>query len=465
MDTPTPTWEGVATYHTYLDGLVQQAGTLTKPTCCRTSRSAADLDLSAVPLTPSMCSGSSGSSDYSQLYAQHSPSLCLHATASKSATSPTPTTSAFSTLNTNSTMMAALDSGFGIIDDTKKDTSMTPSSPPSSSSSSVSLFHASKSSNSIAASHHHHQQQQQQQQQHQVHQQAAPFFDFDTGLASPRLRFESTSDNIFHFDDDVFPTTTAATATADGGAINVGGANASQSQGNDGALLPAFTLNSDIKVEKLLSHADMNLFDAALESFLSSFSSTSSSSMEERQASAASSASALSAASFSSNSSDAEDLTPWQPTSHTATSSSSSSSSSLPSSTSSPAHRRKSKRAQRRRGNNSSVRAKGTASTMMRGRSAINKRCVLENGEIDHEKLERTREIARRSYWRRRNQELTGRRTVRQRLTLLNKTKDLLVQKRQRLLKERQALLDHVRQYLHTLHPIGTIDQHPSPLF
>ncbi|EGD76599.1 hypothetical protein PTSG_07716 [Salpingoeca rosetta] len=453
MDTPTPTSEGVATYHTYLDGLVQQAGTLTKPTCCRTSRSAADLDLSAVPFAPSMCSGDSGSGGYSQLYAEYSPSPCLHATASKSATSPTPTTSAFSTLNTNSTMMAALDSGFGIIDDTKKDTSMTPSSPPSSSSSSVSLFHASKSSNSIATS----------QQQHQ--QQAAPFFDFDTALASPRLRFESTSDNIFHFDDDVFPTTTAATATADGGAINVGATDCSQGQGNDGAFLPAFTLNSDVPVEQLLSHADMNMLDAALESFLSPTST--SSPTEERQASAASSASALSAASFSSSSSDAEDPIPLQSTSHTTTTSSFSSCPlSLPSS---QAQHRTFMQAQpsssTNSSSNSSVRAKGTASTTMRGRSAINKRCVLENGEIDHEKLERTREIARRSYWRRRNRELTGRRTVRQRLTLLNKTKDLLVQKRQRLLKERQALLDHVRQHLHTLHPIGTIDQHPSPLF
>ncbi|EGD76601.1 hypothetical protein PTSG_12624 [Salpingoeca rosetta] len=463
MDSST-TASGMATYGTYLDELLQQAGTLTKPITFRASRPT-DLDLSTVPFMPGVLSpafatsppnmGSQqkqSSSDYSQLYAQHSPSLCLHATASKSATSPTPTTSAFSTLNTAA---AALDSGFGFIDNTKKDTSMTPSSPPSSSSSSVSSSHASKSSNSIATS----------QQQHQ--QQAAPFFDFDTALASPRLRFESTSDNIFHFDDDdVFPTTTATTATTDGGAINVGATDCSQSQGNDGAFLPAFTLNSDVQVEKLLSHADTDLFDAALESFLSSSSSsTSLSSMEERQASVASSASALSAASFSSNSSDAEDLTPLQPTSHATTSSSSSSSSSLPSSTSSPAHRRKSKRAQRRRGNNSSVRAKGTASTTMRGRSAINKRCVLENGEIDHEKLERTREIARRSYWRRRNQELTSRHSVDQRLTLLNKTKDLLVQKRQRLLKERQALLDHVRQESHVFFPVGTIDQHPLPLF
>ncbi|EGD76538.1 hypothetical protein PTSG_07653 [Salpingoeca rosetta] len=424
MDIPTPASGGIPTYHAYLDGLVHQTRTLTKPTvhhtvhrASRTSRPA-DLDLSTIPFMPSMCSGnnmcsgssdhvfsprfaasppnmgnqqkqSSSSSDYSQLYAEHSPSLCLHAT--EPASPLLPTAPAFSTLKNT----AALNSAFGI--------------------------------------------------------------NTDSAPAAPHLRLKSTTDSIFHF-DDAFPTT-----AAHNDAISVSAANPSQNQGNhvrgvDADFLPGFEAGVSASVAELLSHthADADqVLDAAVESFLSSFSS-SSLPQPQRQPSVASSASTLSAMSLSSDDSDCEEPITRQLMPHA--SSSSTSSTSL--SSSSPAHRRKSKRAQYNRSNkgninsSSSVRAKGTASTMMRGRSAINKRCVLENGEIDHEKLGRTREIARRSYWRRRKRELKSRQGVRQRLTLLNKSKEVLVQKRQQLLNERQALLDHVRQNLPTVLPM-----------
>eukprot|EP01147_Barroeca_monosierra_P011260 gene11260-3306_t len=90
--------------------------------------------------------------------------------------------------------------------------------------------------------------------------------------------------------------------------------------------------------------------------------------------------------------------------------------------------------------------AAAAADAKNKARSAINKRCVANDGRVDHSKLERTRQIARRSYWRRRNAELQEQEVLRKRLnSLTNKTKALSEQKR--ALQEERA---HLVQELNT---------------
>lgn len=106
----------------------------------------------------------------------------------------------------------------------------------------------------------------------------------------------------------------------------------------------------------------------------------------------------------------------------------------------------------RRQGRRRNDAGKNVAKSMctMRGRSAINKRCVLDNGDIDHEKLERTRQIARRSYWRRRNAEMREQEQIKGRLDLLDKTKDALLSQKADLVSEREYLLHQLKAHVQT---------------
>ena len=75
-----------------------------------------------------------------------------------------------------------------------------------------------------------------------------------------------------------------------------------------------------------------------------------------------------------------------------------------------------------------------------RGRSAINRRCVRDNGCVDVEKLARTREIARKSYWRRRQSDLKTKEKLQQRLARLTAETAVLETERTSLLRLRNDL-------------------------